>query len=147
MSRPHWHPYFLGIAQAVAVRSDCRRSQVGAVIVDTNYRIVSTGYVGTAPGEAGCLSGTCPRGLRTTAEVPPGSAYDDCISFHAEINALLYSDRTRHQGGTIYVTREPCHWCYKAIKAAGLSAAVFANFDAVLGYTWVEIGTWAAVRA
>jgi dCMP deaminase len=125
MNRPGWPYYFLRIAQAVAERSDCRRSKVGAVIVDAGLRIVSTGYVGTAPGEPGCLAGVCPRGLRTTAEVPPGSAYNDCISFHAEVNALLYSDRTRHENGCIYVTREPCHWCYKLIKAAGIATVVY----------------------
>src|SRR5688572_16707615 len=103
----------MNIAYAVAVRSDCRRANVGAVIVDRSNRIVSTGYVGTAAGAPGCLDGACPRGQLTTDECVPGTSYENCISFHAEVNALLYSDRSRHDGGTIYITRQPCDWCFK----------------------------------
>lgn len=62
--RPSWEVYFLGIADAVAVRADCTRRRVGAVVVDqTTKHIISTGYNGAAPGEPGCLSdGACPRG-------------------------------------------------------------------------------------
>ncbi len=124
--RPGWDRYFLTIAAAVATRSDCRRAQVGAVIVDTRHRIISTGYVGAPAGQPGCLDGSCPRGLLTADECRPGSAYDNCISHHVEVNAVLYSDRSRHEGGTIYVTREPCGWCAKVIEAAGIVRVVYA---------------------
>ncbi len=137
MTRPDFDEYFLGIADAVAARSDCRRAKVGAVIVDHAMRIVSTGYVGTAAGQEGCLDGACPRGQLTTEECPPGTEYSNCISFHAEVNALLYGDRVRHElGGTIYITREPCDWCWKLIRAAGLSYAIFATDT---GFTWVDV--------
>lgn len=58
-------------------------------------------------------------------EAAVGSAYDNCISFHAEVNALLYSDRSRHEGGTIYITRRPCNWCTKLLCASGLALAVW----------------------
>lgn len=45
-ARPDWDTYFLGVADAVAVRADCRRRQVGAVIVSEDRRIISTGYNG-----------------------------------------------------------------------------------------------------
>lgn len=125
MTRPDWHTYFLTIATSVAGRSDCTRAKVGAVIVDRQNRIISTGYVGTAPGQPGCLAGHCPRGKRTVEACVPGSDYSNCISFHAEVNALLYSDRSRHQGGTIYVTRRPCDWCTKLLCASGLATAIW----------------------
>lgn len=62
-TRPDWDDYFLGVADAVAVRADCRRRQVGAVIVSEDRRIISTGYNGrprgtraawTATARAGC---------------------------------------------------------------------------------------------
>lgn len=139
MTRPNWHEYFLAISLQVASRADCRRSKVGAVIVDTKRRIVSTGYVGTFPGQSGCLDGACPRGKMSYQEVGPGTAYDNCISFHAEVNALLYSDRSRHEGGTIYITRRPCDWCMKLLGASGLSLAIWPgeghNFPTVLDLT------------
>jgi dCMP deaminase len=122
--RPTWDQYFLDIASMVAIRSDCTRAKIGAVIVDTNNRLVSAGYIGVAAGEPGCLDGACPRGLLSAEQCHPGSPYDNCISFHAEVNALLYSDRTRHEGGTMYITREPCDWCAKLIRASGLARVV-----------------------
>lgn len=142
--RPTWNAYFLDIAHAVALRSDCIRASVGAVIVDTTHRVVGTGYVGTAPGEPGCLAGHCPRAHLTHEQAPSGSAYDNCISFHAEVNALLHSDHSRHQGSTIYVTREPCHWCYKAIKAASIAYTVYADATTRLGYHWIDMHDWRA---
>ncbi len=142
MTRPNWPNYFLGIASQVATRSDCRRAQVGAVIVDERNRIVSTGYVGTAAGQPGCLDGACPRGLLSTEDCPPGTEYSNCISFHAEVNALLYSDRSRHEGGTIYVTRQPCDWCYKLIRASGVA---FLTFGEPGTYLWVDLHTEQAV--
>lgn len=63
-SRPSWVDYFLGIADAVAVRADCTRRKVGAVVVDGKTKhLISSGYNGAAPGKPGCLSnGACPRG-------------------------------------------------------------------------------------
>lgn len=130
-NRPKWSEYFLSIARAVSLRSDCTRSQVGAVIVDRNNRICSTGYVGVGSGEPGCLDGACPRGRMTVEECARYGSYDNCVSTHAEQNAIYYSDRSRHEGGTIYVTREPCTMCYKAIKGSGISLAVFLNDDKV----------------
>lgn len=62
-TRPSWDDYFVTIARAVAARSDCRRRQVGAVLVDESHRIVGTGYTGAPSGHPGCLEGACPRGL------------------------------------------------------------------------------------
>ncbi len=125
MSRPDWPEYFLGIAHAVAERTDCRRAKCGAVLVDVEHRIVGSGYPGTLPHRPGCLAGACPRGLKDYTEIPPLSAYDDCISNHAEADAILNSDRHLYRGGTIYVTREPCFWCKKLIQAAGIARAVY----------------------
>lgn len=61
--RPKWDSYFLGVADAVAARADCTRRRIGAVIVDSDHRIVSTGYNGAPSGKPGCLSaGACVRG-------------------------------------------------------------------------------------
>lgn len=50
----------------------------------------------------------------------PGSCYSNCVAIHAELNALLYCDRSDLPGSTLYVTREPCYGCSKAIKASGI---------------------------
>lgn len=48
--RPTWEKTWLGVADVVARRSLCSRSQVGAVIVDPRNRIVATGYNGPPAG-------------------------------------------------------------------------------------------------
>lgn len=115
--RPSWEEYFLAVADAVSLRSDCRRAKVGAVLVDDHtHRILSTGYVGVAPGQPGCLSGACPRGLKSFDEVPPYSDYSNCISTHAEENCIYYALKWYglfypYESTTLYITRAPCQGC------------------------------------
>lgn len=123
--RPDWDTYFLGISHAVSHRADCSRRRVGAVIVGTDHRIVSTGYNGGPSGGPSCLAGECPRGLSTVA---PGSSYDtgagSCIAVHAEANAIIYADYSALRGSTIYITDWPCDGCMRLIKGAGISRVV-----------------------
>lgn len=115
--------YFLEVATTVALRADCVRAAVGAVIVDQYGRIASTGYNGAPAGHPGCLSnGACPR---ANTDTPPGSSYDNCISVHAEANAIIYGDYERMRGGTLFSTREPCNWCRKLIQGAGIDTVVY----------------------
>lgn len=123
--RPGWDRYFLGIADAVAVRGDCTRRQVGCVILDASRRVIGTGYNGVRSGELGCLSGGCDRGKIGYDQLTPGTAYDSCPAIHAELNALLFSDTMRMSGGTMYVTCEPCAWCWKIIRGTTLDRVVW----------------------
>jgi dCMP deaminase len=126
--RPSWDEWAMQIAVAVSSRADCRRRQVGAVILDPQHRVVATGYNGAPAGAVGCLAGGCPRGLKGTDEVPGYSSYDTgpgmCISNHAEVNALLYADRSKVEGGTLYVTAEPCLGCIRIIANSGVARVV-----------------------
>ncbi|MGW1739974.1 deoxycytidylate deaminase [Nocardia sp. NPDC001965] len=114
VGRPDWNEYFLGIAKAVSVRSDCERDKVGAVVVK-DRRIRATGYNSAPAGRPGCSS--CPR---RTSGCEPGSSYDNCVAVHAEANALLYCDRTDLLDAVLYITRKPCYACTKLIQAAGI---------------------------
>jgi dCMP deaminase len=55
--------------------------------------------------------------------------YDACPSVHAEANALLYVDRSRVEGGTIYITSASCMQCAKLISNSGLRRAVIVIRD------------------
>jgi dCMP deaminase len=126
-----WDEWAMGIAFAVARRADCRRRLVGAVILDNDHRVVSTGYNGTASGKPGCLQGSCPRGMLTLRELPAGSDYDRidgygyCIATHAEMNAMLYVDPFRMRDATMYVTCKPCRGCSKIIANTPISRIVY----------------------
>jgi len=124
-ARPTWDEWAIAIARAVGTRADCSRRKVGAVITDRQHRVVATGYNGAPPGRIGCLDGGCPRGRASATEIPPYSDYGNCISNHAEVNALLFSSRREVEGGVLYVTDEPCHGCWKVIDNSGLSRVVW----------------------
>jgi dCMP deaminase len=126
MKRPSWDQYFMAGAVWAAGRADCSRRQVGALIADTENRIVSTGYNGSFPGGPSCLAGECPR---AASGVEPGSSYDTgpgmCHSVHAEANAILFADRERLRDATLYVTAEPCQGCWKLIFNTRISKVVY----------------------
>jgi len=52
--RQDWDHYFMDLADKVSERATCNRKHVGAVIVDSNHRLISTGYNGSAPGAPHC---------------------------------------------------------------------------------------------
>lgn len=141
-SRPSWDMWAVGVAHAVAQRADCRRRQIGAVILDATHRVLSVGYNGAEPGGRSCLAGECPRGLQSALDVHPGSSYDtgpgSCISIHAEMNALLYADPVRRKGATLYVTAEPCDGCMRPIRASGLARVVYVRNDG-MGLVCVQL--------
>lgn len=125
MIRADWDDYFFGIARAVARRADCTRRQVGCVLVDRNRRVIGTGYNGAPAGKPGCQSaGACPRGQLSYERVPRDSNYDNCISVHAEANALLYA-RTDCRRATAYITDPPCYSCSKLLAGAGVERIVW----------------------
>jgi len=126
---------WLAVAQEVAKRSRCVRSQVGCVIVDKQNRVVATGYNGPAADwdpsryigtgdhglpDAMMCDSFCPRAL--DGAVP--ASYDGCVAIHAEANALLTSDRRHRESGTLYTTRVPCLDCAKLICNSGVERVV-----------------------
>lgn len=118
-----WDDVWMDIARAVSFRSSCTRMQVGAVIVDPKNRVIATGYNGTPSGlRATCLN-DCDR--PNAEKLSP--CYDDCISIHAEANALMFCDRRDREGGTIYVSTSVCYTCAKLIANSGLHRVVMAR--------------------
>lgn len=114
--------------------STCAKRQYMAIVVGANGRVVGTGYNGSAPGLPHCNEGHCPRLHEGSA---PGSSYSNCIAVHAEANALMFSDRTAREYGTLYVNGPPCWDCGKLIAASGVRRLVhltdpsYENFDKV----------------
>ena len=123
--RPAWDETWMAVADAMAARSKCVNRKVGAVIVNKDNRPVSVGYNGAPAGHKPSSLGpvcaaVCPRGGTGSR----GDSYANCISVHAEANALIFADRRHYEGGTIYVTN-PCCWdCAKLVANSGLARVV-----------------------
>lgn len=148
-ARLQWRDYFLTIADAVAMRADCTRRQVGAVVVEPSTKhIIATGYNGSPPGQPGCLSdGACIRGRHyktmntefykaghgeicatcktswpCAMAVSPGTSYDTGPGACTALHAeqnATIRAGQRARGAYLFLTDEPCDGCWKLIKGAG----------------------------
>jgi deoxycytidylate deaminase len=67
-----------------------------------------------------------------------GSSYDNCIAIHAEANALLWSDRTDRQNGTIIINGPPCWGCGKEIAGSGVKRLVYMTDPAYADWERVQ---------
>ena len=121
--RPGWDEYFMGIAQMAALRSNCMKRKVAAVIVK-DRRIVSTGYNGTPRGVTNCNEGGCPR---CNSLAPSGTKLGECLCSHAEENAIVQAayHGISVRGATIYSTFSPCLICTKMIINSGIIEVVY----------------------
>lgn len=130
-TRPSKDEYYLGIAQAVAKRSTCIRRQYGAVIVKDD-RIISTGYNGSARGEANCCDKS--ECWREKNNIPHGEQYEKCQAVHAEANAIINGNPSDMIGATLYLAGyengelieepEPCMMCRRLITNARIEKVI-----------------------
>ena len=111
-----WDEYFMGLAHLSAMRSKDPSTQVGAVIVSGEHRVVSIGYNGFPNG---CSDDEFPwdrEGDFGATKYP--------YVVHAELNAILNS-KNDLRGCSIYVSLFPCNECAKAIIQSGISEVVY----------------------
>ena len=123
MKRPSWDEYFMEMAELTAKRSTCMRRHVGAVIVKDCHAI-ATGYNGAPHGIMHCEDrGGC---IRQKLNVPSGQRHELCMALHAEQNAIIQAAVMGNsvEGGTIYITHQPCAICAKMILNAGIKRIV-----------------------
>lgn len=104
---------FMKIAEIVAMRSTCKRLQVGAVIVDSSLlHVLSIGYNGNYAGGPN----TC-----------DSDEVGHCGCIHSELNALVKVDN-RVKDKILFATNMPCKNCAKLIINSGFSK-VYYRFD------------------
>ena len=111
------------LAWEVAQNSNCRRRQVGAVIVQNDVAVV-TAANGTYPEIASCNEGVCERCL---SDADSGGSYDSCLCIHAEQAAIANAARLAKitQGATLYCTLRPCIPCLNLCLHAGVIRIVY----------------------
>lgn len=112
-----WHEYFMSVAQLAAKRSKDPSTQVGACIVNTQNKIIATGYNGMPNGVQDNLIPWNKEGEYLATKY----AY----VVHAELNAILNCVLTNQTGCRLYVSLFPCNECAKAIIQSGIRHVVF----------------------
>ena len=132
-TRITWDQYGMQLATTAALRADCRRRQVGAVLMAEDHSVISMGYNGGPSKGKSCLEGQCPRGLVSKEEAPGNSRYDEglgtCVALHAEWNVLLRTSWDQFEGSTLYVTHKPCHICSVLISGTRIRRVVAPGYD------------------
>ena len=117
MNRITWDEYFMGLAILTSKRSNDPSTQVGAVIVDSDHKIVSLGYNGM------------PRGLcDTDVSWNKNDDLDNKYLYvcHAELNAILNTRSGNSVNDcTLYVTLFPCNECAKILIQTGIKKVVY----------------------
>lgn len=106
-----WSDRFLALAEHIAEWSQDPSTKVGAVIVDSQKRVVSMGYNGF------------PRGIKDLPERYKNRETKHLFVCHAERNAIDNAPRSV-EGCTIYVPLLPCNECAKSIIQSGIKKVV-----------------------
>lgn len=117
-TRKPWPRYFADEANLFKSQAECTRDQVACILFKGN-RVVGRGINGAPAGWIHCTNGGCPRGVLSRDQCPAGSNYDNCISIHAEVNAILDAGHNARESSAV-VTRKPCMNCAKTLVAAGV---------------------------
>ena len=103
-----WDGRFMRLAECISEWSKDPSSKIGAVIVDSNRRIVSTGYNGL------------PRGVVDSDERLSDRELKYRMVLHAEENAILFAKQDL-DGCSLYVTKmPPCSHCAALIAQSGI---------------------------
>lgn len=112
--RKTWDEYFMDLAFKTSERATCPKRHVGAILVDKENHIISTGYNGSPPGmphcdDIGCLEigGRCKR------------------TIHAEDNAIKRSNRRQRAGSKLYITDFPCLPCANLVSKSGIVEVIY----------------------
>lgn len=143
LNRPGWDEYFMSIAKVAALRSNCIKRKVAAILV-REKRIISTGYNGTPRGTLNCYEGGCPR-CNNLAD--SGTHLDECLCSHGEENAITQAayHGVSVKGSTLYSTFAPCLMCTKMIINSGIVEVVY-NQDYPLNDTAFKLFDQAGVK-
>lgn len=120
----NWDGKFIRLAKEISTWSKDPSTQVGAVIINENRRILATGYNGF------------PRGIRDIEERL--SNRDEKYKFvvHAEMNAIYNAtfSGVSLDGATLYVWGLPaCSECAKGIIQVGIKRVVMADVSHLSG--------------
>ncbi|KAF5274865.1 hypothetical protein FQA39_LY07047 [Lamprigera yunnana] len=110
-----WHEYFMATAFLAAKRSKDPVTQVGACIVNRDYKIVGVGYNGMPIGCSDDEFSWGKEGLDTK----------HLYVCHAEMNAIVNKNVIDLKDCSMYVALFPCNECAKFIIQSGIKEVIY----------------------
>jgi dCMP deaminase len=120
-----WDRRFLELATLIGNWSKGPTVKVGALIVDKNKRIISTGFCGFAKN----VEDTEERYLNRDIKLKLG--------IHAETNAILFAKKDLTEC-TIYCTHITCSSCASNIIQTGITRVVAQSLDIAFYERWKD---------
>lgn len=111
-----WDYRFFDLARLVSTWSKDASTQVGAVIVDHNQRIVSLGFNGF------------PKGIADTEQRLNDRELKYKMIIHAEENAILFANRSLEGCAAYVFPFPPCPSCMGKIIQSGITKIVCGNY-------------------
>lgn len=112
-----WNTRFISLAEIIGSWSKDPSKKIGAIVVDKDNRIVSTGFNGFA------------RGVADIKESLENKDVKRLLMLHAEENAILYAKQDL-SGCRIYIAGlPPCVHCASMIIQSGIKEVYFKNLD------------------
>lgn len=112
-SRPSWVEFFMSMARLIATRSPDPHTKHECVLVDSQHRVVSTGYNGPIAGIP-------------NDQVPTERPDKYNWFIHAEDNAVIFAKRDL-AGCIAFVTGQPCAACFRRMLQAGIRTFYIGN--------------------
>lgn len=125
MMEDKWVQHFLRVAKEVASMSKDPSSQVGAVIVGKDKRLVSTGFNGFA------------KGVEDRPEYLNNRDRKYLRVIHAEQNSILFAN-TSVEGCTMIVTHPCCARCAAVAIQAGITTVMWPKPSEAMAMRWAE---------
>lgn len=110
-----WLEYFMTIAETVSTMSKDPSRKIGAVIVDKNKRIISTGFNGFA------------KGIADSEERLQDKEMKRMLMLHAEENAILHAKQDLTDCSIFVYGYPPCVHCMSLIIQSGIKLVYYKN--------------------
>jgi deoxycytidylate deaminase len=142
--RPTEIESIMAMAYANSLRSSCLKRKVGAVIVDENHNVFSSGFNEIPPFELPCKSlyGECYRNsykkeIGNLVETEKNKdqimgkikLLEKCRALHAEENAIIniakFGSASVVKKATLYTTTYPCNLCANKISQVNIRKVVY----------------------
>ncbi len=130
------HEYICAICEIISQKSHCSKRKVGAIFINNEYEILTTGYNSTPKGFPACVTYHLIN--------------DQCTeTIHAEQNAILQAAKRGQalNNSILYCTYLPCKQCSRFLINLNIKKIYFKEYnndggDKILNDANIPIEQW-----